>query len=119
MVSEHEVYPAIESWQNKIDEELQSRENGPVEALGQWQIATQEAIVANWWQMADFLIMKYNDARINRPTVGTATGYPQWYSDLVGFGQDVHPVWVQPAKHPSSVVVKQLSGYTPPTVKLP
>lgn len=73
----------------------------------------------NWWRMSDFLIMKYNDARINHPTVGTSPGYPEWYTKIIGFNDDVHPVWVQPADKPSRSVQKMISGYVTPQTKLP
>merc|ERR1712032_865000 len=65
--------------------------------------------------MADFLVMKYNDQRINHPNVGAATGYPQWYADMVGFSHDVHPLWVQPASQP----VVEVKDYQPPLYPLP
>jgi len=114
-MSKGEVYPAIQSWQDRIDGEVEAASRLPVPSLVKWQIDIQHRVVDDWWKMADFLVMKYNDQRINHPNVGAATGYPQWYADMVGFSHDVHPLWVQPASQP----VVEVKDYQPPLYPLP
>merc|ERR1711879_409778 len=71
-----------------------------VDQLAKWQVSIQEQVVASWWKLADFLIMKYNDGKVNHPVIGHSPGYPQSFCDMIGFGNDVHPIWVQPASEP-------------------
>merc|ERR1719361_2465140 len=59
--------------------------------------------------------MKYNDNRVNLPVPGKSSGYPQWYADMVGFSNDVRPLWVQPAEKPPA----SLEGCVAPSVPLP
>merc|ERR1719401_1770681 len=118
-MSHQDVYPAIEAWQDKIDVERASVEKKGRRALAEWQGSVQEAVVESWWNMSDFLIMKYNDGRVNSPVVGASPGYPQWFADMVGFGNDVHPLWVQPARAPAPEVAANLTGYVQPLVQLP
>lgn len=117
-MSQQDVYPAIESMQNDIDEKCRKVEqtSGSVDEL---QASVQEYVVARWWKLADHLVMKYNDGRVNVPTVGKAVGYPQWWADMIGFSNDVHPTWVQPSSSPSKLVADQLTGYVPSTFQLP
>lgn len=90
-------------------------EKEAVEVFNTWQVAVQEQVVASWWKLADFLVMKYNDGRVNSPAMGRAIGYPQWYAGMVGFSDDIHPVWVQPAMKPPLSV----QGYVAPAFTLP
>mmetsp|Transcript_99117 Transcript_99117/g.250275 ORF Transcript_99117/g.250275 Transcript_99117/m.250275 type:complete len:678 (-) Transcript_99117:190-2223(-) len=119
-MSKQDVYPAIESWQDTIDEERKTAEGSDAEAFDAWQAGVQEKVVASWWNMSDYLIMKYNDGRVNVPKVGRSPGYPQWYADMVGFGNDVHPVWVQPAPQPPASLISEIDGgYVAPSFQLP
>merc|ERR1719313_266503 len=59
--SQRDAYPAIESWQAKIDEQCKAMEHRDPDVLSQWQIQLQAEVVASWWKLADFLVMKYND----------------------------------------------------------
>mmetsp|Transcript_52347 Transcript_52347/g.146014 ORF Transcript_52347/g.146014 Transcript_52347/m.146014 type:complete len:547 (-) Transcript_52347:424-2064(-) len=108
-MSQDDVYPRIQAWQDTIDEECTNVEQASPEALAAWQLSVQERVVADWWDFSDFLIMKYNDGRINVPRVGRSPGYPQWFTEMIGYGNDVHPVWVQPAAGPVSAAA------TPPS----
>lgn len=102
--SQQDVYPAIKKWQDTIDEQLGNLDMSDIDTLSTWQVSIQEQVVASWWKLADFLIMKYNDGMVNFPSVGISTGYPQSFADMIGFGNDVHPIWVQPAKKPPSSI---------------
>uniref|UniRef100_A0A7S2HNW7 Dipeptidase n=1 Tax=Zooxanthella nutricula TaxID=1333877 RepID=A0A7S2HNW7_9DINO len=112
-MSKEDVYPAIENWQDRIDEQLPSAEKMKGEALAKWQASVQEEVAKSWWNMSDFLIMKYNDGRVNSPTVGKSPGYPAWFADLVGFSNDIHPVWVQAAGQPVPSIGKSLNLVRP------
>eukprot|EP00744_Colponema_vietnamica_P004270 GILI01006413.1.p1 GENE.GILI01006413.1~~GILI01006413.1.p1 ORF type:complete len:687 (+),score=216.12 GILI01006413.1:187-2247(+) len=52
-----------------------------------------EQIVADWWNLADYLIAKYNDGFVNLPTI-RSVGYPEWWAQLVGF--DINPQFKTP-----------------------
>jgi dipeptidase len=116
-MSKGEVYPAIQTWQDRIDGEVEAALHLAAPALAKWQVDVQQRLIDDWWKMGDFLVMKYNDQRINHPNVGFATGYPQWYADMVGFSNDVHPLWVQPASQPPEFV--KVENYEAPKYPLP
>jgi dipeptidase len=116
-MSKDDVYPRRERWQDEIDRRLarlESEEFG-LEDRKKWQSAIQEELVADWWSMADFLVMKYNDGKVNWPKAGRSIGYPEDFARLVGFSNDVHPIWVQPAATPQVHV----ESYVPKSVQLP
>merc|ERR1711904_385730 len=50
------------------------------------------------------MIMKYNDGKVNDKKMGKSEGYPQDFADMIGFTNDVHPIWVQPAAAPPTSV---------------
>lgn len=114
-MSTQDVLPLRENWQAAIDNELPAAEKKSPEALDAWQIGIQESLFKDWWKLADFLVMKYNDQKLNFPKTGTNYGYPDDWAKMVGFSQDVHPVWVQPASRPPT----NFEGYVAPTVTLP
>eukprot|EP00929_Paragymnodinium_shiwhaense_P032656 TRINITY_DN18073_c0_g1_i1.p1 TRINITY_DN18073_c0_g1~~TRINITY_DN18073_c0_g1_i1.p1 ORF type:complete len:681 (+),score=157.65 TRINITY_DN18073_c0_g1_i1:189-2045(+) len=119
-MSKSDVFPAIEAWQDKIDEQRERLErSGSLTDLGKWQTQIQEEIIANWWKLRDSLTQKYNDGCINSPAVGRSWGYPQWYASMVGFSDDVHPVWVQAAERPAEEVLAQMPSFVEPSGKLP
>jgi len=43
-------------------------------------------VVSEWWKLADYLIMKYNDGYVNIPRVSQGVGYPAWWLKEVGYG---------------------------------
>jgi len=116
-MSKDDVFPAIRSWQDRIDGQIEAASHLPAPALAKWQMDIQRRVVDDWWKLADFLIMKYNDQRTNHPSIGVATGYPQWYANMVGFSNDVHPLWVQPASQPPAFV--HVESYQAPRYPLP
>lgn len=46
-----------------------------------------QKVVDDWWKLADYLIVKYNDGYINTPKGRKAVGYPEWWLDEVGYGE--------------------------------
>mmetsp|Transcript_4132 Transcript_4132/g.11758 ORF Transcript_4132/g.11758 Transcript_4132/m.11758 type:complete len:672 (-) Transcript_4132:400-2415(-) len=118
-MSSRDVYPAIESWQNLIDEERSRAERLATDDLAVWQVSVQERLVDAWWNMSEHLFAKYNDFRINSPSVGEATGYPRWFAEMVGFSNDVHPLWAQACALPPPKVVQNLPDFVRPSAALP
>jgi dipeptidase len=43
--------------------------------------------VDDWWDLADFLIVKYNDGYINKGAERESPGYPEDWLDAVGYGK--------------------------------
>jgi len=114
-MSEDDVYPAIKKWQNNIDGRLSDFEAADDKALAKMQIDLQEDVVADWWKLADFLVMKYNDGKVNWPKAGKSIGYPEQFSRMIGFNNDVHPNWVNGVEAPLVTV----DGYVPRSVRMP
>jgi len=90
------VFPLRDQLESAIETErlvLEARHPTPAE-MGTWQIGMQENVVNQWWDLADFLIMAYNDNNFNAHTPGASIGYPVEFMNMIGFNQDVHPVFV-------------------------
>jgi dipeptidase len=101
--SSEEVFPLQTALQDQLDQDLlriQSTKMSKSE-LETWQKETQASIFKRWWDLADRIIVKYNDGYMTRvdlpvPIVGKSYGIPDWYSRMIGQTADVHPVWVKP-----------------------
>ncbi|MCR4424654.1 MAG: C69 family dipeptidase [Firmicutes bacterium] len=61
------------------------------EFLTQYCVSNGNRVVEEYWDFAEFLIMKYNDGYVNDKTVGTSVGYPKEWLEAVGFGPIVKP----------------------------
>jgi dipeptidase len=107
-MSEDDVLPRRKAWQDRMDserlEEVSSADGKvDVEKLARKQTSLMQELVADWWSLADMLIAKWNDARrqngksVVAAAGGTAIGYPQWWTNMIGFNDDIHPIWVQRA----------------------
>lgn len=115
-MSTEDVLPRKAAWQDRIDAERALKLTASVEELDSWQIRIQQELVLDWWMLADFLIMKWNDmSRTTENTTDVAVGYPEWWARMIGYSHDVHPVWVQPAAQPESFC----PDYVPATITLP
>lgn len=115
-MSTEDVWPRVEAWQDKIDEHWATAQTSADVAA--WQIRLQEEVVADWWTLADFLIMKWNDmSRTEGKVINKQVGLPEWWTRLIGWNQDIHPVYVQAAARPAPGV--NVPGYVEPTVALP
>ena len=57
--------------------------------LGQLQTDLQEAVVSSWWDLANLLIVRYNDGYFNFPEWAPKSvkiiEIPLWFMDLIGF----------------------------------
>ena len=91
-----EVFPLQQQIQNMIDEDIAAGRGDEL-----WQKGIQKKVVDLWWNLADRLIVKYNDGYytkvgIPEPIIGKSYGYPDWYSRMIGQSPDIHPIWVEP-----------------------
>eukprot|EP00927_Polykrikos_kofoidii_P067628 TRINITY_DN63071_c0_g1_i1.p1 TRINITY_DN63071_c0_g1~~TRINITY_DN63071_c0_g1_i1.p1 ORF type:complete len:685 (+),score=64.53 TRINITY_DN63071_c0_g1_i1:65-2119(+) len=96
------VLPARAKLQREIEEampvvEAKAVKDGP-RALVDWQVETQRSVVERWWALADNLVVVYNDGFYNDPktnTYGQSLGYTISWARMIGFNQDVHPIFVK------------------------
>mmetsp|Transcript_140125 Transcript_140125/g.364228 ORF Transcript_140125/g.364228 Transcript_140125/m.364228 type:complete len:685 (+) Transcript_140125:58-2112(+) len=82
--------------------------------LSEWQTKAQQDVVDKWWQLADYLVARFNDGFDNQcidaggpprnvdrgqPScrVGVPIGYPAWWLEQVGYDFDIRPHYVKPA----------------------
>lgn len=54
--------------------------------LTDYSINNANAVVQEWRDLGKYLVAKYIDGYVNKPTVGTGAGYPLWWLQEVGFG---------------------------------
>jgi len=115
-MSTEDVLPRIEAWQDRIDKGFNEHYQKSLQELDYWQSSLQEELLADWWNLSEFLIMKWNDmSRTEQNRTEVEGGYPAWWADMVGFSNDVHPIWVQPASTPCPMC----ANIVQPTVSLP
>ena len=48
---------------------------------------TAQRVFDDWWGLADYLIVKYNDGYVNVPEGRSAPGYTKEWLDAVGYGK--------------------------------
>jgi hypothetical protein len=74
-----------------------------LERLSDFQARLQERIVDSWRKFGHFLIMKYNDGRVNYPTIAGDIGYPAWWLQTFNVNSDILTKWGQPAAAPPTL----------------
>jgi dipeptidase len=89
MSSEY-VYPAVELWQPKMLDVAATKDEEKINAL-------VDELIASWWDLADKLVVRYNDGYYNFPESAPEkvfyTGYPAEYLRLIGFNDGfVYPL---------------------------
>eukprot|EP00931_Biecheleriopsis_adriatica_P043771 TRINITY_DN25014_c0_g1_i1.p1 TRINITY_DN25014_c0_g1~~TRINITY_DN25014_c0_g1_i1.p1 ORF type:complete len:711 (-),score=124.90 TRINITY_DN25014_c0_g1_i1:7-1947(-) len=97
------IFPLKEKLQNMLIEGMESIEaraekERSLDLLGDWQAGAQQMVVERWWQLADELIVAYNDGFLNdasQSKFGMSLGYPEWWARQIGFNQDIHPIYVK------------------------
>lgn len=110
-MSQEEVYPARDSLQNWVFDQIELLEQKAdssssdlpgVLALGQAVI--QENVTATWWNLADTLIVRYNDGYFNfgkyNPSKVVGIHYPLEWLRMVGYSADFYTPsrhWLSPA----------------------
>jgi len=88
-----------------------------LEQLADFQTGLQEHIVDTWRKFGHFLIMKYNDGRLNYPTLAVEIGYPGWWLQTFNVNSSILPKWGQPSA--TAPVLYELYGPGPFEQMLP
>lgn len=105
-MSVEEVYPARDKLQNwvfeqmdRIESELQQCPNQNGSVLSETQSAIQRQVTRTWWDLADTLIVRYNDGFYNfgkyHPEKVVGIPYPLEWLRMVGYSMDFY----SPARH--------------------
>ena len=55
--------------------------------LTKYSNETAQRVADDWWALADYLIVKYNDGYVNVPGQAQSPGYPKEWLDSVGYGK--------------------------------
>jgi len=76
------------------------------EYLTEHCVSNAEDTVAQWWNLADYLITKYHDGYINIPNIGSGVGYPAWWLEAVDYDEGPTEYNVVGELHDTSVVSK-------------
>lgn len=101
MMAENDVYPKQDELQSMLDLEYQKLWQRTTDLqqvdLNEWQQHLQKRVVESWWQLADYLVVKYNDGFLNDPSgkIGGVYGYPRAWAEQVDFNGDIHPIEVE------------------------
>lgn len=109
-MSETYVYPAVHRTQQRVLQEVgdavkqagsckgDAKQAASILANAQQQI--QRRVVEQWWEMAEMLIVRYNDQFFNfgenAPQATAAIGYPAFWLQQIGFDQEFYrPHWLK------------------------
>ena len=100
-MSEEYVYPARDELQRTVLERVEKFESSLLSsssnatresvsvALGNFQTELQEYVVSSWWDLADMLIVRYNDGYFNFPEWAPNSvkiiDIPSWFMKMIGF----------------------------------
>jgi len=125
MMSETDIYPKQDELQSMLERELAngSIAKKSIPELNKWQSDLQQKVVEEWWNLSDYLIVKYNDGFLNEPTgkMGKSIGYPKEWAESISLNGDIHPIQVErkavayPTRLPSEWVNKEWR-FTPAVV---
>jgi len=73
------------------------------EQLSAFQTGLQGRVVDAWRKFGRFLIMKYNDGRLNYPKIAAPIGYPGWWLQTFSVDANIQPKWGQPSASPPAL----------------
>ncbi|MFQ6069911.1 MAG: dipeptidase [Candidatus Aminicenantales bacterium] len=79
-----ELQPAVEARAKTLYKE---NPRACQEYLTRYSNEMAKRVVDDWWALADYLIVKYNDGYINLPEGRRAPGYPKEWLEAVGYGK--------------------------------
>jgi len=113
------VLPAVAKAQENLDtatariEEQEAKmvaagqKEEALQYLSEWQTKAQQDVVDKWWQLADYLVARFNNGFDNQcinaggpprnvdkgqPSCKIGCiGYPAWWLEQVGYNFDIHP----------------------------
>jgi len=107
-MSETYVYPKVQQKQAEIALAARKAEEEAdvqgADVLASAQFEMQRNLVAEWWEFAAMLVVRYNDKFFNwpehAPTTQAAIGYPAFWLEMIGYSKypGYRPLWVEPTK---------------------
>jgi len=100
------VYPARDDLQRFVMQEAARAEEAASKdpkngkgVLGKAQTIIQLHVAKTWWELADDLVVRYNDGYFNfgkySPVTSAPIPYPAWWLRMIGFG----PGFYKPGEH--------------------
>ncbi|CAD7938846.1 unnamed protein product [Amoebophrya sp. A120] len=97
-----DVMPRVRSWEQKIDTFIRTHpqvSKNEALTIDAAQAELHDKVVADWWDLADELMVKYNDGFINTEATGLGSflGYPSAYLEMTGANDVPNPKYVLPA----------------------
>jgi len=97
-----ELQNVIESERQPLEEAVMAspHSESSIAKLEEFQQRIQDRVVKSWRDFGRFLVMKYNDGKINHPTIATPIGYPAWWLQMNGLDKDNRIKWAKPSDEP-------------------
>lgn len=97
-----DILPLKKEFEDRMDHELSTLNDvKTLKEAGEWATRTQKETVSRWWDLFEHLLVKYNDGFYNDLTkpgstgIGQNIGFPVWWAKMIGFNQDIHPIFVE------------------------
>jgi dipeptidase len=85
---QREVFERVEKLEKSLSATNESRETVSI-VLGNFQTEIQEYVVSSWWNLADMLLVRYNDGYFNFPEWAPNSvkiiDIPSWFMKMIGF----------------------------------
>jgi dipeptidase len=100
-MSEEYVYPMRDRLQKMVFEEVEKfeRHSNIANQSASFQTDIQERVVSAWWELADLLVVRYNDGYFNFPEWAPNSvkiiDMPAWFMKMIGFGDS----FLTPTEH--------------------
>jgi len=76
---------ALKSMDSRAEALYKDNPDGAVALLTEFCVANAAAVVAEWWNFSEGLIVKYSDGFINKNRVAERVGYPRWWREAAGW----------------------------------
>jgi len=110
-MSEQYVYPARDSLQRTVVAAVETgtKHSDNVHDLTELASRLQRNVTEEWWQLAEKLVVRYNDGYFNfpeaTPTTVASIGYPAFWLEMIGFDQEFYrPHWFKQSPEPPSLL---------------
>lgn len=123
-MSEQYIYPKVSSLQREVYEETEDaikKAENPMK-LAELASGIQRKVTEEWWQLAEKMIVRYNDHFFNYPEFAPTSvgpvGYPAFWLEMIGYDQEFYrPHWFQRSPFVPSMLpetVQEQLGFASP-----